>query len=86
MPGNLGTVFVYDGESRGGNDIGYAELFANRLDKGGLALLAYFNDGLVSGFYDRGERKVYVTNGSGLWNGFTMRVGVPSEITFITLE
>ena len=49
-------------------------------------LLAYFNDGLVSGFYDRGERKVYVTNGSGLWNGFTMRVGVPSEITFITLE
>ena len=29
-------------------------------------LLAYFNDGLVSGFYDRGEKKVYVTNGSGL--------------------
>lgn len=49
-------------------------------------LLAYFNDGLVSGFYDRGEKKVYVTNGSGLWNGFTMRVGVPSEITLITLE
>lgn len=49
-------------------------------------ILAYFNDGLVSGFYDRGARKVYVTNGSGLWNGFTMRVGVPSEITFITLE
>ena len=49
-------------------------------------ILAYFNDGLVSGFYDRGARKVYVTNGSGLWNGFTMRVGVPSEITFITLK
>lgn len=29
-------------------------------------ILAYFNDGLVSGFYDRGARKVYVTNGSGL--------------------
>lgn len=49
-------------------------------------ILAYFNDGLVSGFYDRGDRKVYVTNGSGLWNGFTMRVSVPSEITFITLQ
>ena len=37
LSGNFGTVFVYDGESRRGNDIGYAELFANRLDKGGLA-------------------------------------------------
>ena len=42
LSGNFGTVFVYDGESRGGNDIGYAELFANRED--GAMVLADIND------------------------------------------
>ena len=49
-------------------------------------LLAYFNDGLVSGEYARGDRVFYVNRGTGLWNGFSMRLGVPSEITNITLE
>lgn len=49
-------------------------------------LIGYFNDWLVSGYYDRSERQVYVSRGTGLWNGFSLRVGVPSEITAITLE
>lgn len=49
-------------------------------------LLAYFNDGLVSGLYEREGYSVYVNRGTGLWNGFSQRVGVPSEITLITLK
>lgn len=49
-------------------------------------LIAYFNDGLVSGLYQRGDRQIYVNNGTGLWNGFSQRLFVPSEITEITLR
>ena len=49
-------------------------------------LIGYFNDGLVFGLYQRGSRQIYVNRGTGLWNGFSMRLGVPSEISLITLE
>lgn len=49
-------------------------------------ILAYFNDGMVSGAYQRSDKLVYVNRGTGLWNGFSIRIGVPSEITDITLE
>ncbi len=49
-------------------------------------ILAYFNDGMVSGAYQRSDKLVYVNRGTGLWNGFSIRIGVPPEITDITLE
>ncbi len=49
-------------------------------------LIGVFNDGLVLGLYQRQDRLIYVNRGTGLWNGFSMRLGVPSEITEITLK
>lgn len=49
-------------------------------------LLASFNGGLVQGLYDVEGRKVYVSPGTGLWAGFSCRLGVPSEITRIVLR
>lgn len=49
-------------------------------------LVGWFNDWLVSDHYKRGDRQIYVNRGTGLWNGFTQRLGVPSEITLITLH
>jgi hypothetical protein len=49
-------------------------------------VVGYFNDWLVSGLYRRGSRQIYVNNGTGLWNGFSQRFFVPSEISVITLE
>ena len=49
-------------------------------------LVARFNNGFVSGFYEVGEMLLYVSNGTALWNGFALRIGVPSEITVITLR
>jgi predicted MPP superfamily phosphohydrolase len=44
------------------------------------------NQGFVSGSYDIGNMRLYVSNGTGLWNGFPIRLGVPAEITEITLR
>lgn len=44
------------------------------------------NDGYVSGLYQIGDMSLYVSNGTGLWNGFPLRLGKPSEITEITLH
>jgi predicted MPP superfamily phosphohydrolase len=49
-------------------------------------LVARFNNGFVSGFYDVGGMQLYVNNGTALWNGFALRIGVPSELTVITLR
>ncbi|OQA79664.1 MAG: putative metallophosphoesterase [Lentisphaerae bacterium ADurb.Bin242] len=48
-------------------------------------LVARFNAGFVSGFYRVGRMTLYVSNGSGIWNGFPIRLGVPSEITLLRL-
>lgn len=45
-----------------------------------------FNDGYVSGLYDVNGMKLYVSNGTGLWNGFLIRLGKPSEITELVLH
>ncbi len=45
-----------------------------------------FNEGYVSGLYTVGDMRLYVSNGAGLWNGFPLRLGKPSEITRITLR
>lgn len=44
------------------------------------------NDGYVSGFYRIGDMQLYVSNGTGLWSGFPVRLGKPSEITEIVLH
>lgn len=49
-------------------------------------LVARFNNGFVSGFYDVGGMQLYVSNGTAMWNGFALRLGVPSELTVITLR
>lgn len=49
-------------------------------------IVARFNEGFVSGLYDVGDMQLYVSNGTGLWMGFAIRLGKPSEITAITLR
>ena len=50
------------------------------------AIVKKSNNGFVKGLYDVGGMTLYVSPGTGIWNGFMMRIGVPSEITLITLK
>ena len=49
-------------------------------------VVALFNKGYVRGWYRVAGMPLYVSSGAGLWNGFPLRVGVPSEIALITLR
>jgi uncharacterized protein len=49
-------------------------------------LAARANAGFVSGRYDVDGMTLYVNNGTGLWPGFALRLGRPSELTRITLR
>ena len=49
-------------------------------------LVALFNDGLVSGWYEVDGMPLYVSPGTALWNGFPIRLGVPAEITRLILR
>jgi predicted MPP superfamily phosphohydrolase len=49
-------------------------------------LVAKANDGFVLGWYDVDDLKLFVHPGLGLWNGFPMRLGDPSEITLLTIR
>ncbi|SHN04014.1 metallophosphoesterase [Roseibium suaedae] len=49
-------------------------------------LISKFNGGYVSGLYSVGEMTLYVSNGTALWPGFAVRLGVPAEITVFTLR
>ncbi len=49
-------------------------------------LVARLNGGFVSGVYRVGAMTLYVSNGTGLWPGFALRLGHPSELTRITLR
>lgn len=44
-------------------------------------LVARGNNGFASGRYQVGGMTLYVSNGTGLWPGFALRLGVPAEIT-----
>lgn len=44
------------------------------------------NEGYVSGQYEVDGMQMYVSNGTGLWPGFPIRLGRPSEITQIVLR
>lgn len=49
-------------------------------------IVAMVNGGFVSGMYDIGDMQLYVNNGTAQWPGFAIRVGVPAELTVITLR
>ncbi|WP_310600928.1 metallophosphoesterase [Desulfobulbus sp.] len=49
-------------------------------------LIASYNGGLVGGLFDVNGGKLYVSPGTGVWAGFSCRLGVPSEITRIVLR
>ena len=49
-------------------------------------LVARGNAGFASGRYQVDGMTLYVSNGTGLWPGFALRLGVPSEITRFTLR
>jgi len=49
-------------------------------------LIASYNGGLVGGLLDLNGAKLYVSSGTGIWAGFSCRLGVPSEIAHIILR
>lgn len=49
-------------------------------------LVGFFNANFVSGLYHVGQMQLYVSNGSGIWNGFPIRLGRNAEITLIRLS
>ncbi|NHN90249.1 metallophosphoesterase [Acetobacter conturbans] len=65
----LGVALQLSGHTHGGMIVG--------LDR----LVARGNNGFVSGRYDVDSMTLYVSNGTGLWPGFALRLGRPSEIT-----
>lgn len=49
-------------------------------------VVARYNSGFVSGLYSIKNMQLYVSNGTGIWSGFPIRLGRGSEITVITLK
>jgi len=49
-------------------------------------LVALFNGGLVEGLYNLDGTTLYVSTGTGIWAGFSCRIGVSSEIARIILR
>ena len=70
----FGVALQLSGHTHGGMVLG--------LDR----LAARANLGYVSGRYDVDGMTLYVNNGTGLWPGFALRLGRPSELTRITLH
>ena len=48
-------------------------------------VVARSNSGLVRGRYQIDNTTLIISNGSGIWNGFPLRLGVPAEIVIVTL-
>jgi predicted MPP superfamily phosphohydrolase len=49
-------------------------------------LVGLFNKGLVFGTHDVGNMKLHISNGTGIWNGFPIRLGHRAEICVLTLK
>ncbi|MDL2210546.1 metallophosphoesterase [Desulfovibrio sp. OttesenSCG-928-O18] len=62
------------GHTHGGQLWGFDRIVASR------------NDGFLRGLYTLGRMQLYVNSGAGLWTGFPVRLGVPSEIARIVLR
>ena len=69
-----GVALQLSGHTHGGMVLG--------LDR----LIARANGGFVSGLYQVGAMTLYVKNGTAIWPGFALRLGVQSELTRITLR
>ena len=69
-----GVALQLSGHTHGGMIVG--------LDR----IVARATAGFVSGRYAVDGMTLYVNNGTGLWPGFALRLGVPSELTRITLR
>ncbi|WP_377297858.1 metallophosphoesterase [Rhizobium sp. SGZ-381] len=69
-----GVALQLSGHTHGGMMIG--------LDR----VVARANNGFVSGLYEVDGMQLYVNNGTALWPGFALRLGIPSELTVITLR
>ena len=69
-----GVTLQLSGHTHGGHIVGMDQLVKRA------------NGGFVSGRYVVDGMTLYVSNGAGLWPGFAARIGVPSEITLITLR
>jgi predicted MPP superfamily phosphohydrolase len=69
-----GVALQLSGHTHGGMILG--------LDR----IVARSNNGYVSGLYKVGDMQLYVNNGTALWPGFALRIGIPSELTVITLR
>ncbi len=69
-----GVALQLSGHTHGGMVIGIDRLTARA------------NNGFVSGRYEIDGMTLYVNNGTGLWPGFALRLGRPSELTRIRLR
>jgi predicted MPP superfamily phosphohydrolase len=69
-----GVKLQLSGHTHGGHIVGMDQLVKRA------------NGGYVSGRYEVHGMTLYVSNGAGLWPGFAARLGVPSEITLLTLR
>ena len=69
----LGVTLQLSGHTHGGLTPGLAEI------------TAAYNNGFVNGLYRTGNMWLYVSPGSSLWSGTPLRLGVPAEITIITI-
>ncbi|MGL5633013.1 MAG: metallophosphoesterase [Azovibrio sp.] len=49
-------------------------------------IIALFNSNFIAGEYRLGSMQLYVSHGAGVWTGFPLRLGVPSEVTRIVLR
>lgn len=74
LAAKLGVALQLSGHTHGGLILGIDRLAARA------------NAGYVSGRYDVDGMTLYVNNGTGLWPGFALRLGRPSELTRITLR
>jgi len=79
-PGNapenakMGVDLQLSGHTHGGQIVGMDQLVAR------------FNRGFLYGWYQVDTMRLYVSSGAGLWNGFPVRLGVPSEIVRFVLR
>ncbi len=91
-PANLPRILLEHrpGQAPQNAKAGLALQLSGHTHGGQILLFDYFvakrNNGFVRGWYKLGGMQLYVSPGAGLWGGFPVRLGVPSEITLMTLR
>lgn len=49
-------------------------------------MVGKLNNGFIRGLYEVGDMKLYVNQGTDVWNGFLLRLGTVGEISLLTLK